>query len=142
MKYINSILIYHKTRKVKFDLTENEHDVDNEDKYKQETFHFLFLLVKRQLNKTHTMSRVVWKQGTLRWFIVNHCHDRSLGSDCETGLLTFSNIQLADTILDILPSIHKSSDCLGTVRLCPWISDLLILSYNRSSETTDRSWIV
>lgn len=47
MKYINSILKYHKTRKMKFDLTENEHDVDNKDKYKQETFHFLFLLLKK-----------------------------------------------------------------------------------------------
>lgn len=44
MKYINSILKHHKTRKMKSDLTENE----RRDKYKQETFHILFLLFKKE----------------------------------------------------------------------------------------------
>lgn len=68
---------------MKSDLTENERrQLGQVMKYKQETFHILFLLFKKEnLNRTHTVSRVVWKQGTLRRFIVNHCHDRRLSSD-------------------------------------------------------------
>lgn len=53
---------------MKSDLTENERrQLGQVMKYKQETFHILFLLFKKEnLNRTHTVSRVVWKQGTLR----------------------------------------------------------------------------
>lgn len=69
MKYINSILKHHKTRKMKSDLTENERrQLGPVMKYKQKTFHILFLFIfkNENLNRTHTVSRVVWKQGTLR----------------------------------------------------------------------------
>lgn len=125
MKYI-LILYSNITKQEKWNLTWQKMNVGNWDKYKQETFPILFLLFKKEnLNRTHTVSRVVWKQGTLRWFIVNHCHDRRLSSDRFVDNTTGGFVSL--------PPIHKSSDCLGTVRLCPWTSDLLM--YNQSSKT-------
>lgn len=97
------------------------------------TFYFYYL------NRTHTVIRIVWKQSTLRWFIANHCLDRRLRSDWFVDLKQYN---WWTNFFYILPPIQKSSDCLGTIRLCLWISHLQVLYYNQSSKTTEIEWII